>query len=682
MSERPLFRFAVIADTHVNPSDTDDISPFESHRLTNSRLRHTVQAVNAAGVDFVVHVGDMVHPVPEAVSYPQAVQTFREATAALQAPLFLVPGNHDTGDKCADYVPAGSIEDIHADRYEAHFGRHYYSFARDDCHFVVINTSLINSGLAREADQAAWLQAELAALAGRRCFVLMHYPPFVASADEPGHYDNIDEPGRSWLLTLLTRHGVRTVFTGHVHNFFYNRYGDTDIFLMPSTAFVRADYAEIFRVTQPAAHENGRNDDAKLGFMLVDVFAQDVVPRFVRTFDRPRPTQVAPQRDWPVLPARLTQRPRLGIDLRHGWTELHEIPYSSMLDEFRRKKARNDYPILALWEMGIRSLRVPLEDLLDPATRARMAALHQQGGHFTVFNFGWPHQISQDMVASHAGLVEGMELILKWPLPDDATTRLAALRERLGMPIAVSRFWSAAGGSRDGTQIKLLVDHGYTGPQDPELAQADGLGPHVGVDRLVFRVSHKTPAHVGIDQAVQACADRGVQAHIHVRLASDTPAGGEPDPWRNAMRALEAAFCAQTLPQAAIFLDTLGDVDRGYFPRAGLIDRLGNPRLGARVIRNLHGALSELPALSGARWRSVADGAMAVADCGEDRVVLVIPARPDAGIPCDVLPAGNILRVTNLIDGNPANIAQPTGDGSDNAACMTEPVLVLLAGRS
>ena len=44
---------------------------------------------------------------------------------------------------------------------------------------------------------------------------------------------------------------------------------------------------------------------------------------------------------------------------------------SGAVDEFRRKIARNDYPIMAIWEMGIRGLRVPIQDLEDEKTRTR-----------------------------------------------------------------------------------------------------------------------------------------------------------------------------------------------------------------------------------------------------------------------------------------------------------------------
>ena len=48
------------------------------------------------------------------------------------------------------------------------------------------------------------------------------------------------------------------------------------------------------------------------------------------------------------------------VDMRHAWTEELNVAPSGAVDEFRRKKARNDYPIMAMWEMGLRGLRVSL----------------------------------------------------------------------------------------------------------------------------------------------------------------------------------------------------------------------------------------------------------------------------------------------------------------------------------
>lgn len=611
---RRRLRFAVIADTHVNPSDDDNISPFESHRLTNARLRHTVQVLNGFAPDMVMHVGDIVHPVPEAHTYGAAAAMFHSAVAGLEAPLYFVPGNHDIGDKCAPYVPAGAIREDYVALYQRHFGDDFHAFEAAGCQFIVINTSLINSGLPREREQAEWLQARLDAAAGQRCFMFMHYPPFIRAEDEPGHYDNIDEPGRGWLLDLLSRHAVEAAFTGHVHNFFFNRAGTTPIYSLPSTAFVRGDYAELFGVTQPAQHENGRNDTAKLAIAIVDVFDERTVTQLIRTHAH-RDAALAPvaQRDWPQLPPAAGAPAALGIDLRYSWTEAHDIPYSSMLDEFARKRARNDYPVLALWELGIGRLRVPLDDLMDEGIAERMAALAQQGARFTVFVFGWPSERALQRLAQHRAMLRAIEVVLRWPLGAETAERVQALRQASGLAVHLSRFWSAEGGSRDGKQIKLLVDHGFVGD---EAALGDLARAGVAADALVFRVPRRVPAAQGIAASVAAAREQGTRAQVHVRLADDSPAVSHPDPLATEARALEAAFSAHLHPGADVFIDTLSDVDRGYFPRAGLVDRLFNPREGSRSLRNLHGALARLGPLraSGAVAGAVAGCSGAAGD--------------------------------------------------------------------
>lgn len=638
-----LLRFAVIADSHVNPSDTDQISPYASHRLTNSRLEHTVRVLNALAPDFVMHVGDMVHPVPEAVSYPRAVARFRRATAELHMPLHVVAGNHDIGDKQADYVPAGAIRPEYLALYREHFGADCYSFDAGGCHFVAINTSLINSGLEAEAEQREWLAQDLEAHAGQRCFLFVHYPPFIATPGEHGHYDNIDEPGRSWLLDLIGRHGIAAVFTGHVHNFFFNQLGATPIFSLPSTAFVRSDYSEIFSIGQPPAHENGRNDSAKLGVMVVDVHADRIVPQFIRTFDA-EDADGAPlsQRDWPQLPPAAGALRTLGIDLRHSWTALHSIPYSSMLDEFRRKQARNDYPVMALWEMGIRRLRVPLDELLEPATRERMLAMAGQGARFTVFVFGWPDAAAQALIAAHRDMLAALELVLKWPLQPDVQQRLAQLREGGGVPLHVSRFWSASGQSRDGKQIKLLVDHGFTPADQAALHELTGAVRVGAVDALVFRVSSNVPPREGIAQAVQAAAAVGARAQVHVRLASDSPAEGRLDADANGRRVLEAALCAHAQPAADVFIDTLADVDRGYFPRAGLVDLRFNPKPSGRALRALHGALSAQPLLGALQWREAGDVLVALGEQADGLVAFVLKGDDEAVLATLVPPGAKV----------------------------------------
>ena len=56
-------------------------------------------------------------------------------------------------------------------------------------------------------------------------------------------------PQADWLLTQMRRREVEAVFAGHVHNFWYDRVGAADLYMLPSTAFLRHDFTEFYRVS-------------------------------------------------------------------------------------------------------------------------------------------------------------------------------------------------------------------------------------------------------------------------------------------------------------------------------------------------------------------------------------------------------------------------------------------------
>jgi metallophosphoesterase superfamily enzyme len=66
---RLLTRFVVVADTHTNQAEDESPSPYEANRLANARCRHVLAEVDSLDPAFVVHLGDIVHPVPELPTY-------------------------------------------------------------------------------------------------------------------------------------------------------------------------------------------------------------------------------------------------------------------------------------------------------------------------------------------------------------------------------------------------------------------------------------------------------------------------------------------------------------------------------------------------------------------------------------------------------------------------------------
>ena len=103
----------------------------------------------------------------------------------------------------------------------------------------------------------------------------------------------------------------------------------------------------------------------------------------------------------------------LGFDLRQDWMERVQIPPSGGLDEFDRKWVRNDYALLALWEMGIRRLRIPLQDLLIPDRAKRITIMQQMGFTFDAYQFGTGRPSEIARVLPYANILEHLEII--WP---------------------------------------------------------------------------------------------------------------------------------------------------------------------------------------------------------------------------------------------------------------------------
>lgn len=586
MGERPLFTFAVIADSHVNPSDTSSSSPWQVNSLANRRTARVVDELNRHDLAFVMHLGDMVHPVPSQQGYDTAADRFKTIFDELAAPLYVVPGNHDVGDKPIAWSPAQSVTEEFVARYRAHFGDSYYAFDHGSRHFVVLNAQLFNTGFASDLVQRNWLEADLTADPART-IVFLHYPPYLSEPDEPGHYDNIDEPARSWLLEKLSAAGVEAVFAGHVHNFFYDRYQDIDCYILPSLSFVRHDYGEFARIP-PADTSFGRNDADKLGYLLVDVYDDWHDPRIIRTFGSTSKAGKTPVGS-KTVPASLRRgaKATIGVNLRHRWSEMIDIPYSGGVDEFARKRARNDYPLMALWEMGIRRLRLPLADLVDPWLSSRARLLGTNGFTFTPFLFGLPDEIGVKALQDFHGLLASIEVVLSDAVKDSRTA-LAGLRAQVEVPVHVSVLHSDGAVDEHGRHVHA-INHGFL----PGSATCSEAADSTIVDGVVIRVGWGEDVMTAVGKASAAVRDADLRATVHVRVADESPAYSPEDPCEEICRVAEAVIAGIAYPEVDVTLDSFVAHDRGYFPHGGLIDRRYNLTRTGRMVRNMTALLGD-----------------------------------------------------------------------------------------
>ncbi len=593
---RHLFSFGIITDTHVNQCEDETNSPFESGRLSNRRMRHVIRELNRRDLAFVVHVGDIVHPVPAIPGlYEEAAARFHEVFGELRHPSYLTPGNHDVGDKPNDWAPAALVHEDHLALWERHFGALFQAFDHGGCHFVVLNAQVINSGMAEEERQRAWLEADLAASDGRRIFIFIHYPPCLMEADEEENYDNIGEPGRSWLLGLMERHGVEALFAGHVHNFWFLRLGGTDCYLLPSTAFVRLDYSEMLRGEPGEETEFGRNDRPKLGYAVCHVHEDCHLLEMARSWGKTADAGSEPAAG-PRLAA-LHPRQNLhggfGFDMRHNWMEVVEIPPTGGLDEFDRKVVRNDYALMALWEMAVRRVRVPVRDLMARDNVARMEVLRSHGLSFTLMSFGAPTARQAARLEEHADVFSAWDVAVNRDALDRDLAAVAGHARGTGLPLFLSRLRSIDEQRAEAGKYYHSINQGFLASDEDELFDIAARPPLDGVIAgIVFRLALDMPVWDTVERASLLAGRLGLEARIHMRMAGVNPARSVMDDALVASRLAEAVAAAAAFGNATVFADTFTDFDRGYFPRAGVLDRLCNPRPGFHVVRHMHAALA------------------------------------------------------------------------------------------
>ncbi len=677
-----LFTFAVLSDSHVNAEEDRSTSPYASNRLANARLRRVVAEIDRLRPAFAAHLGDMGNPLPELGSYAAAAERFKALTRPLRCPLHLVAGNHCVGDKPGGWVPVPRVSDDSLELFERLYGRSFYSFDHGPCHFTVVNSLLINSELAAAERQRRWLEGDLAAAGGegKRLWLLMHYPAYVAAADEPGSYDNLDEPGRSWLLGLLERHRIEAACSGHVHHYFYNRYARTDLYTLPATSFVRQDYGELFRL-EPGDEEGGRDDRAKLGYCLVDVHERGHVNRLVRTWGRTLAPGDVLETGLPESPAAAPEG-ALGVEIRENWLVAAALHTNNSVSPFTRRWARNDWALPALSEAGVRRLRLALPELVDEDVLERMETLSALGFAFTVYSHGMPGERELRLVRRNRSLLAGWELILGLDGIEAAAAGLADPAAGLGgdaaLPCYLSEVRDISRGQIDDANVKHEANYGFQVHERERIARLCASPPIRRAFRgLSFRIRRRGEPRTSVWSAIREIGRlggaAGMRHQAQVLFSGNLTAERLVDDLATANRVAEAALAAAATGDVDVCLDTFEDVDRGYFVRHGLVDRRYNPRLAATVLSRLQAALAGRDLSGpGGDGEDELPGGRILTLWGEDRyLALLLPAPRLTVTELKAPPAGAIggLRRLDLADGSITELpARRRGDALALAA--------------
>jgi 3',5'-cyclic AMP phosphodiesterase CpdA len=188
--------------------------------------------------DLVINTGDVVILNPDSVEDREAAWRLHQR---VDAPLRVLPGNHDVGDTgenpwmglsvTSDRI-AGFREAWGADRFVE------LGLAADDASdwaFVGINSQAMSSGLPEEAEHWEWLENVATSVQGKSVMLFLHKPLWFPAGAEPGI--TIAECDRERIISTFAGTRLRIVSNGHVHRYRQGFEGDLLSVWAPSLTF-------------------------------------------------------------------------------------------------------------------------------------------------------------------------------------------------------------------------------------------------------------------------------------------------------------------------------------------------------------------------------------------------------------------------------------------------------------
>ena len=575
---KALFEFVIVSDSHYMLDPGGASLEFENRRKQSARREVALRMAAALAPAFVVHNGDMVQEYPENLErfYKSMEESLKQVRACGLEPYY-VAGNHDIGDKPDPTAPASHVSRKVLDWYHRRFGKSWYSFDQGDCHFVVLNSQIMNGALPDAAEQEAWVEKDLAEHARKRLFVLLHMPPYLFDETEPsmGHYDNLANPARGWLLDLMRLYKVEMLVAGHVHFAFFDHLADTRYAVLASPVFTRPGFSCLFAGSPPP--ERGRNDVPKFGFYLMRVRSDSTDIHFIRTAGVEKLSPNTEERLITRVSGTLPHSP-LGITLSQPLSTTTEIPRA--WPAAIREKVRNDYPLLACMEMGVGYVRVPFTDFLDTFQGRRLEILRKEGvklNAVVIFSEEFDILAAMSQVRQR---IDGIEIQMAGILhpSDRCIEAIKALQERFGVSVTLSSIVC-----REATSGKQFPRFrlGYT-PQEILPLNQFLVENDVAIDRVICKLD----TDQSLCNQIQDIAEITPISHIsNIDFSLEFSATND---LTNANLAAEGLFLTATIPGSRIYFEPFSDLDRTMDVTHGLLDTLCNPRSPSRALQSLN----------------------------------------------------------------------------------------------
>ncbi len=228
-----MSRFAPFKFLHINDHHLGTARSYRFRPAINQRWAAIKQQLAQIEADLLLIGGDLTR---DGDTHEHEYRLAREDLDTLPFPTFVIPGNMDVGNKHTDREGPGSDRDDvslnmtsrRLGLFASYFGPINWTFMHKEVRFTGFYAAVAGSGLPEE-DRFWRFMQRLGDLPGAQHHVaMMHYWPYMESADEPtwditdpdqylNWYFSIDQPHRGRILDLLEAVGVDVILCGHVH---------------------------------------------------------------------------------------------------------------------------------------------------------------------------------------------------------------------------------------------------------------------------------------------------------------------------------------------------------------------------------------------------------------------------------------------------------------------------------
>jgi 3',5'-cyclic AMP phosphodiesterase CpdA len=206
----PEFRLTQISDTHL--ARRLQIPTDNFHRVS--------EYIDAKRPDLVINSGDLAYDAPTNRDDLEFAKTLHDA---LPVACRYLPGNHDVGDNpsAVGPLPSQPVTQQDLKTFLAICGEDRWRFEAAGWCFIGLNSLVMNTGLAGEAEQLEWFAAQLSATCGKPVALFLHKPLFLNAPDDPELVASairyVPLSPRSRLLKMLAAVDLRLIASGHVH---------------------------------------------------------------------------------------------------------------------------------------------------------------------------------------------------------------------------------------------------------------------------------------------------------------------------------------------------------------------------------------------------------------------------------------------------------------------------------